>query len=624
MFIGLLVKKFILSPHSLAIAVAVFVLLILLVTSDRLPLTWDEGESVDRVEHLLTWLGTDHPLTVKSIEEHWAFTTRIEGHPAGYGLVIALGKTIYTFLPGLNNLFSPKTEYRFGPLLLFAITIGVVFNHLHCRFSQSVAVFWVLTVLLLPRVFAHLHIAACDSPLLSCWLLCWATFNSAFIPKDNLDPSKNELSASPPTFLNLKMSANAGKMPAFPVLFRVVLWGFCLGLTLSMKFTGWIAIIPCFLTVLILPNRIKNMFCRFLPGLFLALAVFFLLNPPLWVDPIQGFLQFFSLNTSRTGFNISILFLGQMYNLDHSLPWYNTIVWVLITIPLGFLLLGLYGVYSLFRRSPHLTFGIRFSLLLNAMILLIVRAIPGTPPHDGVRLFVPAFPFLAMIIAMGATALFFPTEKIRESAGKKPAFAGSRPSRLHKRKDAGKMPAFAEFFRSALLPIKPLSRLFVILVFVFSLFNMFWYSPQWLSYYNAVIGGLNGAKRAGMEPTYYWDALDGEVLDWIARNTDQDELVCFSASSTKNMLLLRKWGELERDFFRRSATDQQGKPIRWYILQRRPSGEYPRDICLIEQSEPVFRKVIRRGGIGIWRLDDVPLLEIYSFDDFAKTKQDDE
>ncbi|MGL6227314.1 MAG: hypothetical protein ACRC10_11905 [Thermoguttaceae bacterium] len=598
-------KKFIVSPHFAAIIVSVFVLMILLATSDRLPLTWDEGESVDRVENLLTWFGTDHPLTVQSIEEHWTFTTQIEGHPAGYGIVIALGKTIYPFFPGLNHLFSPKTEYRFGPLLLFTIAVGVVYYQLQDRFSQSVAVFWVLTVLMLPRVFAHLHIAACDSPLLSSWLLCWATFHAAFIPKDNLGFSKNELSTLPPNTLNLKNRDDAGRISAFSVFFmRGVLWGFCLGLTLSMKFTGWIAVIPCFLTVLILPNRKKNLLYRFLPGLFLALIVFLFLNPPLWVDPVQGFRQFFSLNTSRTGFNISILFLGQMYNLDHPLPWYNTIIWVLITIPLGFLLLGFYGVYALFRRSPHLSFGIRFSILINAMILLIVRAIPGTPPHDGVRLFVPAFPFLAMIIAIGATSLFFPTENNRDRAGK--------------------MPMFAEFFRSPLLSMKRLTRLFVILVFGFSLFNMFWYSPQWLSYYNAVIGGLDGAKRAGMEPTYYWDALDGEVLHWIASNTDVDELVCFSASSTKNMLLLRKWGELERDFFRRFATDQQGKTIRWYILQRRPSGEYPRDIRLIEQAEPVFRKVIRRGGVGIWRLDDVPLLEIYSFDDFERTQQDEE
>ena len=41
-----------------------------------------------------------------------------------------------------------------------------------------------------------------------------------------------------------------------------------------------------------------------------------------------------------------------------------------------------------------------------------------------------------------------------------------------------------------------------------------------LSYYNALIGGLSGAARAGMEPTYYWDAVTPEVRDWLNAHTE--------------------------------------------------------------------------------------------------------
>ncbi len=554
------------KPLSYLPTVLVFcgVFSVLLATSEMLPLTWDEGESIDRAEKILDSFRSEAPFSRESVQKHWVFTTQVEGHPAGYGVVIASG---YRFASCFPHLFSPKTEYRFGPIVLFSLAMGAVFFRLEKLFSRQVGLFAVGIILLLPRVFAHAHIAACDSSLTACWLLAWATFDGAFA-----DEQRSRIAR----------------------IRGIVLWGVCLGLTLSMKWTGWAALAPFLLSVLLVRNsRGKQSFAdrhsswvsnlksyfnarfflllyRFLPGLLVALGVFFLLNPPLWFEPVRGFCKFVSLNTSREGFNISILFWGRMYNLDHPLPWYNTIVWTLITIPSGFLLLGLLGLWSgKYSRAM-------FVILLHGTVLLIVRAIPGTPPHDGVRLFVTAFPFLAMIAALGAAACW--------------------SARCGRRFWAGKI--------------------VVVLIFAVGVFNLGWYAPQWLSYYNALIGGLGGASRAGFEPTYYWDSLDREVLDWIDEHTAEDELVLFSASSKKTLLLMRQWGELRTDFYRKSATDQQGKRIRWYVLQRRPSGEYPRDLRLIENATPVFVKTVRKGGLGPWRLDQTPILEIYDFEDW--------
>ena len=568
------------------IKTAILCLLFLLATSEVLPLTWDEGESIDRANKITAWFRAARPLSYDSIREHWIFTTQIEGHPAGYGIVIAAGHAVAKFV------LPPKTAYRFGPMFLFAVALGAVFRRVEKNIGFQAALFAVLAILLTPRLFAHAHIAACDSTLTACWLLAWACFD-------------------------LKTAR------------RTLFWGFLLGLTLSAKFTGWIAIVPFFLSLFFQKDDIvlQKRLLRFSCGLAVALLTFFLLNPPLWLDPIHGFVRFFTLNTTRENFNISILFLGRMYNLDHPLPWYNTIVWTAITVPAGFLFLLFYAVitsslpafYSLvlyLKRLENIFLGLTtpapqeettptppeegncsspplegcpigrgglspnehffpvysLCLVFHACSLLVVRAIPGTPPHDGVRLFVTAFAFLAILAGIGAGAL-----------------ADVRLRRVR------------------------VGFCAVILIYGTALFNLYWYAPQWLSYYNAAIGGLSGAAHAGMEPTYYWDALDNEVADWLEANTRPDEMVLFSASSAKTLLLKKQWGELRTDFYRKNAKDQKGKTIRYYILQRRPSGEYPADQRLIRQAKPVYVKTIRG-------FDKVPILEIYEFQDYLKAR----
>ncbi len=141
-------------------------------------------------------------------------------------------------------------------------------------------------------------------------------------------------------------------------------------------------------------------------GLAVAVATFFFLNPPLWQHPIEGLATFFRLNFDRAaqpGLNISTQFFGRMYNLDHSLPWYNTLVWTAVTVPVGILLLGLIGVAAVIRHWRDDSAGML--LLANWLVLLVVRALPGTPPHDAERLILPSFAFLAALAGVGCHVL---------------------------------------------------------------------------------------------------------------------------------------------------------------------------------------------------------------------------
>ena len=433
-----------------------------------------------------------------------------------------------------------------------SLALGVMFSAIRRHFDTVAAFFAVTAILLVPRVFAHAHFATCDGVLMAAWLLAVATFS---LPKrDGTLQFKSHL-----------------------VLSGIV-WGICFGLTLAAKFTGWAICAPILLMIVVfaVSNRSpKSEICKqFLPyivGGCTALIVFFLLNPPLWHRPISGLADFFHLNTHRGQFNVSILFWGRMYDLKNSLPWYNTLVWVAITFPTLLLAMLPFGIFRMFPRDGQPE-RIRFSwlIVLNAIVLLVVRAVPGTPPHDGVRLFVAAFPFLAIIAGIGMSQLWQLTEK------------------------------------------RLIGRLTVVLVLIVGTSNLIYYAPQWLSFYNAVIGGVHGASRRGFEPTYYWDALDAEVIGTLNANIDENEKIRFTpAKNSLTLDFVRAWDGLQPAF-------RPGAPgeYRWYIFQYRPSGLTKVDRILLRDFDPVYVKSVSQPSIFSLKSLHTPVLYVFSYEDY--------
>jgi hypothetical protein len=343
-------------------------------------------------------------------------------------------------------------------------------------------------------------------------------------------------------------------------------------------------------------------------GLAVALAAFVLFNPPLWRDPFGGSCRFLALNLHRgadPGLNISTQFFGQLYNLDHPLPWYNTLVWTAITVPVGLLLLAIVGAVHVVRqwRDPAGTL-----LLMHWLVLLVVRALPGTPPHDAERLILPSFAFLAALAGVGGYVLL----SWRRSPGIGESISVACRTATPGRPAGQECPACIAkptFIPSPVLGerVRPLQLAAVLSLYLGSATSLVWYAPQWLSYYNLLIGGLPGAAALGMEPTYYWDGLDREALDWLHAHTADDEKIAFASAPDDNLLLLQQWGLL-----RRATNAAAPGKFRWYVVQRRPGGMQPADRELVERARPAFRKTIRPGGRGPWRLD-TPIVEVYAF-----------
>jgi hypothetical protein len=538
------------TRHRLLLSgvVAVACTVLLLATSPKLPMGWDEGSAISRSQGIIHWarrwlpdndgLG---PFSKKAIAEDWLYTTRIEGHPAFFGIVIAMGRWIgFAWLP-------PLESYRLGPILLFGAAAGALFYRMTKQYSLVAGIGAVTALMLLPRMFAHAHFALYDGTLTACWIITWATF-----------------------------------APARQSWLATVGWGAALGMTLSSKATGWIAPVP-FLAWAI-AYRDRRALAAMGLGIPVAMVTFYLLNPSIWHAPVQGFFDFLQLNTNRAanpGLNISTWFLGRMYNLDFPLPWFNSLFWTLVTVPVGLLFLFGIGLAAVLRDPGAHRAGVL--LVFHWVSLLVVRALPLAPPHDGVRLFLPSFAFLAAIAGLGTYCVWHwcahrgRVRRVLASTGLAALYVGSATS-------------------------------------------LVWYSPQWLSYYNLVIGGLPGATHLGMEPTYYWDALDRSTVDWLHQNTQPDQRILFGpipservqAGPMENLRWMQHWGR-----FRRHTEFEAPGQFRWYVIQHRPSGMWPVDHWLVENRPPSFQKKIRSGGWGPWRLN-VPLVSVYEFADFVE------
>jgi len=438
------------------------------------------------------------------------------GHPPFYAVLGLMGDL-------LAPSWKPLPRARLGPILLFSLTAALLFRFVAVRWGSWAGIAAAGSWLLQPNLFGHGHYATYDAVLASLWVLAIVAFAGSI----------RELENGPLTHRRVRWLASVG-------------FGVVVGCALATKLTGWFLPVPFVLWTLWF--RPQDGLRSLLVGGVVAVLVLYLLVPPWWTEPITGPLRFFQSNLTRgRTIPIPVLFLGKVYQTpNESLPWYNTLIWTFLVTPVGFLGLGGAGLYRAARGLRTEPLGVL--IVLHWLLLIGLRALPHTPGHDGVRLFLPAFGMLAMLAGIG---------RRRDSWREGPGF-----------------------------------RLAVSAALVEGVASLVVFMPVPLSYYSPLVGSLPGAARIGMEPTYYWDALGPEARRWLREHTGPTETIRFSSFPT-SWLYLRSEGELPRLF------PIDAGSIAWYVLQNRGGAWSREERRLVAAATPAFT-VTKLGVPLIW------------------------
>jgi 4-amino-4-deoxy-L-arabinose transferase-like glycosyltransferase len=330
-------------------------------------------------------------------------------------------------------------------------------------------------------------------------------------------------------------------------------FGVLVGCAAGTKLTGWFLPLPYLAWAILYRSRRGFVTLALTP--IIAGVVLFLLLPPWWSEPAVGVLRFLDSNVNRArSILINIQFLGATYvTPKESLPWYNTLLWTVLVTPVGFLILAGLGVWTAVRRWRNEWIAVLFAA--HWSFLMILRGLPHVPGHDGVRLFLPAFGVLALLGGAGARSL------------------------LDRSRRWAKVAITAALVEGAV-----------------SLAVMM---PVPLSYFSPLVGGLPGAYKLGMEPTYYWDALNLEARRWLADNTSPGRTIEFRGFPL-SWLYLRRIGELPRQL----APIDRGRP-QWVVLQNRPGAFSEADRALIANGRPAY--MVEKLG--------VPLVWVFPYSD---------
>jgi hypothetical protein len=233
-------------------------------------------------------------------------------------------------------------------------------------------------------------------------------------------------------------------------------------------------------------------------------------NPAWWRETLPRLAHYYTLTNDREHSlpNIQIIYFGQIY--EYSLPWHNAWVLLGITVPATILLAGVIGILWSLGQTRRDRIPLYF--LVHFLTLPVLRMLP-TPAHDGVRLFLPAFFFLAAFAGLGTAAV-------------------------------GRLIA-GRWRLSASIVNAPLA----LVVLVPAGVSLVRIHPYELSYYNALIGGPSGAWHRGFELTYWCDAFNGPVLDDLNRKLPPNAELEFPNELTRPMTFqeLQSLGLLRSD-----------------------------------------------------------------------------
>ena len=455
---------------------------------------------VDRWVSDLPDLGTSN-FTAKRLQEGWPFATTNNKSLTVPALCAWIGRS------AIGRFDQPPHSWRWGNSLLFAATTGLIFYWLKVECSTRAAIVAVATLLGTPRLLANACLFSVD-PIVGCFWVwcCWSLVQS---------------------------SRRTGWM--FPILFSVLAAG-----GIATKPTFWFAIPVCLVWGLVYHRRCLRPFLCLATVTPLTVLI---LCPMWWAAPMQSVVEYYHLLSTPRGWEgVDAYYLGDVYQMPGTppVPWHAVIVLTVVTTPLWigvFFFAGSFGWLRICYRSDVVGLWMASTAVPPAVVML-----PQTPGHDGVRMFLTSFFFVAMVTGYGF-------ERAVTLIGGHSTITDADKIRTSRSTATGTgVRSIAAFL--ALISVVGLSTWTVVRS-----------HPAQLSYYNSLVGGWVGASqpvrqsmtspvnpRPRHELSFWWEAM--RLDDWrdMQRQLPAGSKVLVYPDYI-GLALLEEWGALRSDIY---------------------------------------------------------------------------
>ncbi len=528
--------------HRLALGVSLVVLVIVAATAPAVGVSRDEGVYFVAAEsYARFWPEAIRSPSRALVVADQRFAVNHE-HPA-------LAKQIYgathAVLSGGLGL-SHAQGFRFGAFLLAALlsfVLSLYGDDLAGRAGALLApaLFW-----LVPRHFYHAHPAGLDMPVTAFWLATVYAYRRSLLCREDRR-----------RYLRWSLAAGA--------LF---------GTTIAVKHNGW------FLPPLLLAHWLATHLAavrrgtllgrlRALPLAFPSMAVLgplvlFLAWPWLWRQPLGRLHEYFAFHLGHE--NYPWQYLGTMLR-EPPFPVLYPFVVTALTVPAASLAAMAGGLAHSLRRlwlavrgAGDASISDEALLLANALFPLALIAWPTVPHFGGVKHWLPAMPFLALL---GARAL---------------VHAGRRL-----------WPARAALVTGALAG----------LALVPAAWSVAHVHPFGTAAYNEIAGGAPGAASLGMQRQFWGDDMVA-VLDAINTHAIPGARVWYQEASVTATWAYQRDGRLRSDLVRVEGPETADISV-WHYHQEFRDKEF--------STWTQFRTA--RPVAGAY-LDEVPLVQVYA------------
>jgi len=274
----------------------------------------------------------------------------------------------------------------------------------------------------------------------------------------------------------------------------LIITGILLGLSLLTKIHG-VLLFPLLLLYTYTQKKYFHKKEIIISLFILPLIIFYIGWPYLWDNPIGNFMA--SLKLLNSHGTIPTWYMGQ----SQYTPWHYPFVMIGITTPSIIIITFIIGIVAIIKRKKR----DEWFLLLNALYLPTLFTLPIFPKYDSIRLFLACIPFIIIVAGIGTK---YCIDTIKN------------------------------------LVIKKITIFTIIGLTLYTIATQTMMThPYQSSYYNELVGGIDGATSLGFE-TDYWGSAYKDILPWM-NDHKKDPMCVFPMTSP--FYVYKAWGQLEND-----------------------------------------------------------------------------